>query len=114
MQEVYDGHHVDQLAAWLDAQLKDQLCVVKLARGQDHLGMARMEVEDVYVDDNSSGAAVLRVVGRHTDGVDHAMLGLPLGRTPAEVRAYRDDDHVTLQAGEFQLTIHPDSQQLPS
>src|SRR5690606_23618491 len=32
VQEVYDGHHVDQLAAWLDAQLKDQLCVVKLAR----------------------------------------------------------------------------------
>lgn len=111
MEELYDP---GELASQLDAQLKDQLCVVKLVRGHDHLGMARMEVEDVYVDRNSSGSAVLRVVGRHTDGVDHAMLGLPVGEVAAGVRAQRDDDHVALQAGEFQMTIHPDSQHLPS
>lgn len=111
MEELYDP---GDLASELDAQLKDRLCVVKLVRGHEHLGMARMEVEDVYVDDNSPGAAILRVVGRHTEGVDHAMLGLPVGGASAGVRTRRDRDHVTLQAGEFQMVIHPDNQQLPS
>lgn len=100
------------LANTLYDQLKDSLCVVKLMRGRDHLGMARMEVEDVYVDDGSAETTVFRIVGRHRDASDHSMLGLPLQSAEHPVTAHWDDDHVALKAGEFEMVIHPDDQQL--
>lgn len=100
------------LASKLQGQLKDRWCVVKLVHGADHLGMARMEVEDIYVDDHMPDTAVFRVVGRHTHGPDHAMLGLPLGGAGGGVDAQFEGGHVSLAAGDFQLVIHPDGQGL--
>lgn len=93
------------LASELERQLKDKHCVVNLKRGEDHLGMARMEVEKIYVDDGMPHTTVFRVVGRHTHGTDHAMLGLPMGHH--DLTAMADGEDITLRAGEFEMHIHP-------
>lgn len=114
-EESMPMERVDQagsLANTLYDQLKDTLCTVKLMRGQDHLGMARMEVEDVYVDDRTAGTTVFRIVGRHPDATDHSMLGMPLDSAEYPVTSQWDDDHVALKAGEFEMVIHPYDQHL--
>lgn len=95
------------LASDLHERLKDRRCVVKLKQGEDHLGMARMEVEEIYVDNRTPHTTVFRVVGRHTEGLDHAMLGLPLGQDASGLEATAEEDDITLRAGEFELNIHP-------
>ena len=93
------------LASHLQERLKDKHCVVNLKRGEDHLGMARMEGEKIYVDKEVPHTTVFRVVGRHTQGRDHAMLGLPMDGQ--RFTAVTDGEDITLRAGEFEMNIHP-------
>lgn len=105
MQQYSDPN---ELAAALERRFKDHLCVVTLECGRDDIGKARMEVEDVYYDADVDQSRVLRIVGRQTEGADHAMFGLPLGEGTIGCDLSDEDDRCTLEAGHHRIVIVPE------
>ena len=104
-----DAHDPRQIAEQLENAYKDQVCVVKLKHGPDHLASARMEIEDIYVDNDLDGNT-LRFVGRVTgNSQDHAMVAIPTGAGAFHASLSEADNRAVVNGGEYQVTIIPDS-----
>lgn len=97
-----------ELASELDQRFKDHLCVVTLEHGRDHIGKARMEIEEIYYDEDVDRSRVLRVVGRQTEGSDHAMFGLPLDGGPVRLDLADGDHRCTIEHGSHKIVIIPE------
>ncbi|BAS26012.1 hypothetical protein [Limnochorda pilosa] len=103
VQPVEDVH---KLAGELERRLKDTLCVVNLRQGQDELAQARLEVEQVYVDDRVPTTRTLRVVGRTPGGRDHGAVAIPLAG-PMSGQWTEASGRVDLIQGGYILSIIP-------
>lgn len=103
IQPVNDLH---KLADELERRFKDTSCVVNLRHGQDELAQARLEVEQIYVDDRVPTTRTLRVVGRTPGGRDHGAVAIPLG--PEMSGQWTDaDGRVDIVQGAYILSIIP-------
>lgn len=103
IQPVNDLH---KLADELERRFKDTSCVVNLRHGQAELAQARLEVEQIYVDDRVPTTRTLRVVGRTPGGRDHGAVAIPLG--PEMSGQWTDaDGRVDIVQGAYILSIIP-------
>lgn len=105
MEKQFQDPH--ELATELDQRFKDHLCVVTLEHGRDHIGKARMEIEEIYYDEDVDRSRVVRIVGRQTEGSDHAMFGLPIEAGPVRMDLSEADDRCSVEQGHLKLVILP-------
>ncbi len=103
-----DAQNPHAIAEQLEQTFKDKVCVVKLKHRTDHLASARMEIEDVYVDNDTDGNT-LRVVGRVAGASqDHAMVAIPTGAGAFHASLSEADNRAVVDGGDYQVTIIPD------